>query len=626
MSYSRLVQRFETICNTPVVSEESGDFYREYKTWSEKLALIARMIPSVCLSAQEAQELTNKLTKWHRSNKFNWASALLDDQAAKAEQAAYAKVQDALLYQAINPFKSDPKVIADSLVKYAKNNEIIEFANLFAANDPIMDDAGKKVIKDALEKLLENPEQLPDPHWVRRALDDPKWIVSLSLTMDIQASHYLDLTGCSRDTIYKVVTAHAKIPEIKVALDCSQEDLFYILESGWLRNVDHLDLHQCRDLDRSKMESYFSGIGPWRTVRIPDNIRPGVYELGWRYLRVYYTFDDVSNILRGRPCERLPSSQMAKPVFNALLQTGKDHLKNIPFPCHLNFGAFNLITADLICELQLPKGPITLKLAYCPNIDKKGLNQIFEKLNVEFLSLYGCSYINDSLLENHPLLTQKGKFGTLYLELRGTSISCDMVEKIKAAQPGIKIEHDPDFIPNHTRVDRHLISLEDLSLEAKRAIYEFKLTGYMPLITVEVACELLSKPQHIINNDKARLLIGYCADYLACNLTKDNALKIYKVAKANDLNLHLLIGISMEFIRTFCNPEVPAIWSQIPSQDQIEIKKILNEYQPQFGLFNHGFYGHREVPEQPSTPLLQDSDIAKKMKAMETRLDKLFEL
>lgn len=230
---------------------------------------------------------------------------------------------------------------------------------------------------------------------------------------------------------------------------------------------------------------------------------------------------------------------------NFLFQAFKNTNINSVFHCRWNYTGLDIVTPDLVRSLTFHPGPLSLNFSYCSNITQAGLSKLLQEKEVNWLSFFGCEYVDDSFFEKAPL---KAPFT---LDLRGTNVSLTMRDKLQAAN--ITVLYDTAYQASRSNWEKRCGSVgpSELSLPAFKAAMYFLYTGYLPILSIPVAMELFKW----IKQPQLQKLKEHCLKYLACNVNQKLAFELYQFAK--ETNEPLLLFATRCFIEFFCNPHFP---------------------------------------------------------------------
>ena len=453
----------------------------------------------------------------------------------------------------------------------AAENDLIGFAKLYAKFEAVMGD--KEALISELGKLLQNPGQETDTGWINKFIRSPKWIISFKDAGEKTPDTFyiMDLIDCNSSTIIKVLNQYKDKP-LFLTINNKTEDLKQLLAKGFedanfMQNVRQISLE---GFDAAALSGYeiinlFQGR---KVVSIlPKEKLQGEISYGKIFnpsQSTKITLDEVREALKGKATIPILGSDQNY-ALNFLLQDSSK-IVNVKFTNTIETKLLHSVTPAMLLKLSLPYDSVLFSFSYNPNIERISFGELFNNLRIQVLSLQGNSYIDDSFFENHPLLTQQGKFSDLYLDLRGTCVTQEMVELIQEQQPGIIIKYDATMIQKKEMVEIYLKNNvlgndEKLPSEVLKAILEFKITGYYPIISVETAMDILTANQRLLNFDQKKALDEYCIRCIGLNLTKDNALRVYRFLKSdwNNSNYDPLYTVTVQFIKLHFQSNTPKL-------------------------------------------------------------------
>lgn len=336
-----------------------------------------------------------------------------------------------------------------------------------------------------------------------------------------------------------------------VRLECDQAHFVKMTEGGLFDTCCFLDLRGCTGISYRVIEPHLLKLKGLYNVLFPQDLQDiETVSSQWSYTMAIILWLNLFRSLKSEDYYKggvVPSLTYAvirnrsfqtdwetfhPPLMNVLLSSPKDRTR-CTFGPFVDFSRLEIVSEALFRSLQFSTKPLTLDLAYCPNITPACLSYIFNTLNVAKLSLYGCSYINENYF------TELGHFqGSL--DLRYTSVSADFVQQLKK-----KLKVRFDCTPQ--QADMSHFSHPTLSKEALAAIFTFKLLRVWPLITNAVAIELLTVEYNLLNDKGKKSLTYYCQSHLKCNITSSNCLELYRLGqKLTDQELCFLSRLYVE--------------------------------------------------------------------------------
>ena len=386
----------------------------------------------------------------------------------------------------------------------------------------------------------------------------------------------LDLTGLDVKNAEIVLRAFQNTT-IDVALACDGKSCKALIEAQILDSCRFLDLRRCIDLDFTKLEPHLLSLQnrklqnilfPQGITNIPDRLstdwKEGMIwltklnlirsrEIGNRfdgYNDQYKQIVSLANVIiqNYRFCVDggLTWEIIQKPMMNFLLTSEKDRKRALFGPV-VTFAALEIVTPELVASLEFKGDSLTFDLAYCHHLTPACLAGLCAR-KVKELSLYGCSYIDDSYFQDRDLWsTFTGK-----LDLRFTSVSSQMVNILQGMK--IQVLHEPKAYSRAEMVrrERARYSPIGLSEQARHALFECIALGAFPLVTFDIAVELLQNDLATIDEGLKTLLKNYCRYYILCNITKDNYMIVYRLGQErNDPLLRVMARAFIELFRNY---------------------------------------------------------------------------
>lgn len=554
---------------------------------------VAKELQNASLSLDEQDALEHGMRKLTLEPPSNGLWGLFSKTVKSEETTGFQNVKQALELNFNRLVEAGFDEIKRSLEYLAQKDDLCRFALLYrTASEKFQDELtaflSELSLKPALNSCL----------WLQRAKENFAWIRSLVPIAALKAvPKRLDLKDCELKSIAEVLQAHKNqgYSQLVLELNCSQEYLWHLIEQGFCDSVIELDIQGCSRPTWKYLDGRLAHLPKLRAIHLPANIFFGAEPICWsarwnteckaavslEVQRVYrqqhanedFTF--VTDLMRGVEQKR-ELNYKNRVQLNLLLTAGPEVLKTLRPLSTVSASGIQRVTADMIIQLPLAEKDVNIFLSYCPLITKEAFKHLYIALKPRLLNLYfwGCSQIDDSYFEDHPLLTQPNTFkGALMLV--GTRVTLSMRQRLQSAQPRAIFKTDASFLPNLAKIKEAVgVDPQGLSDDAMKVILHLKHTGYFPPVSVATAKELIASQNTILEPIAVRQeLKQFCRSILLINVERSNVLDLYAFAGVTDDSE--LKFVCKVFLESYLTPDLPAAWATIPDEEKRMIEPIL---------------------------------------------------
>lgn len=564
-----------------------------WKDWKTALIKLTEYVEIHPLDPSDKDRLLGKVTLLHSREKsfFN-----------------FFHNQDDIYYLDFTTALRGNNNLKRQLDKRLRSNDFAAFAKLLfdAKNNGVNID---ELLKEEFschnlffEKVRENPDWLLDlfyPPCSEHSYDKPR-------ILDLRGIYY-------RDHINQVLQANARFVNQHIIMQHipGQYDLLY-LTSDEMKNCTFLDLRGLDGINFNQIYPKLKSFKRLNNVLLPANVK-FMEEIKEPFSIQYSVLDHYSliySLVTALPVDSIKSKGVFNPscgegfeivariakgskdfihaphqiIANALLQLEKS-LEQISFFRETVFNSLDVITESLLRKMNFA-GVESITLTHCINLTSEAFRALYEVHYFKSVSIEGSKHITDAYFDNHPLLKDEGKYSKHTLNLIATSVTLEMVEKIRKAQPGIVIKYDETMLAKYRKAERlaHIsLETENFRAETLLALCEYHETGYLPQMSIDIALELLVNKGRILGyQEKAKALDRICIQYILSNLTQANVLSIYKFAKEHKFT-NLQADVK-KFICVFCHPHIPEYWNKLSADQQKTALEYLADLDEKGGL------------------------------------------